>query len=347
MADLGILCQLDERRLVEDTPPVKGGLAINSSGRHSMTKKNNQASLNNLEGIIGSQIVSIPSPRAQIISPRGQGDGISDVEKERKEKELNEKRGKRKASPYKGKVDNDKPTMKDSIPLLHESLSAEKAPKSPMPHTKTFVGTVTFMAPERIDGREYSYPSDVWAFGLSLMTLTLGSLPIDTKGGYWTILHCIRDEEPPTLPDDRGFSEEFKDFLSSCLQKNPEDRLTCNELLLHPFLKKALPEECGIESNSMEHKHGEDENKDVESRGIQELKSILVALRLHFERIQLGISIYFFVICPLFVVHSSHLWVFFLILFCTHAFLADIRSIDLSTLFVCYLRNFIIIIVIN
>ena len=27
------------------------------------------------------------------------------------------------------------------------------ADKSSMPHTKTFVGTVTFMAPERIDGR--------------------------------------------------------------------------------------------------------------------------------------------------------------------------------------------------
>jgi serine/threonine protein kinase len=331
VADLGILCQLDERRVVEDTPPVKGGLATNSSGRNSISKKTNQESLNNLEGIIGGQIVPIASPRAHIISPRGQGqgDGITDVEKERKEKELNEKRGKRKASfPYEGKMDDDKLTMKDSIPRIHESLSAEKAPESPMPHTKTFVGTVTFMAPERIDGREYSYPSDVWAFGLSLMTLALGSLPIDTKGGYWTILHCIRDEEPPTLPDDRGFSEEFKDFLSSCLQKNPEDRLTCNELLLHPFLKRALPEECGIESNSMEHKHGEDENKDVESRGIQELKSILAALRVHFERIQLGISIYFFVICLLFVIHSSHLWVFFLILFCTYAFLADIRSVD-------------------
>ena len=42
--------------------------------------------------------------------------------------------------------------------------------------------TVTFMSPERIDGREYSYPSDVWAFGLSLMTLAKGSLPIDTQG---------------------------------------------------------------------------------------------------------------------------------------------------------------------
>jgi serine/threonine protein kinase len=297
VADLGILCQLDERRVSEDTPPVKGGLAINSSGnssgRNSVKNFNLESySSNNLEGIIDGQIVSIASPRAHdnasasvsplIASPRiqgtGQGGGVIDIEKE--------KRSKRKASfPYEGKIDDDKFAVKDRIPL-----SAEKKPESPMPHTKTFVGTVTFMAPERIDGREYSYPSDVWAFGLSLMTLAVGSLPIDIKGGYWTILHCIRDEEPPTLPDDGRFSEEFKDFLSSCMQKNPSDRLTCNELLLHPFLRKALPEECGIGPNTMEHGHREDGHDDVETRGILELKSILSALRIHFERIQLGIS---------------------------------------------------------
>ena len=37
-------------------------------------------------------------------------------------------------------------------------------------------------------GKEYSYPSDVWAFGLSLMTVALGKLSIATNGGYWGIL---------------------------------------------------------------------------------------------------------------------------------------------------------------
>ena len=66
-----------------------------------------------------------------------------------------------------------------------------------MPRAQTFVGTATYMSPERIDGREYSYPSDIWSFGLSLLTISLGRLPIDTKGGYWTILHNIRDASPP------------------------------------------------------------------------------------------------------------------------------------------------------
>ena len=33
----------------------------------------------------------------------------------------------------------------------------------------TFVGTVPYMSPERIQGEEYSYASDVWALGLTLV----------------------------------------------------------------------------------------------------------------------------------------------------------------------------------
>lgn len=73
---------------------------------------------------------------------------------------------------------------------------------SRMHRAKTFVGTTTYMSPERIDGQAYSYPCDIWSFGLSLLTLSLGRLPLDTKGGFWGILQSVRDSPPPTLPAD-------------------------------------------------------------------------------------------------------------------------------------------------
>ena len=63
----------------------------------------------------------------------------------------------------------------------------------------TFVGTVTYMSPERIAGRAYSYASDVWALGLTLLTTALGKLPLDTRGGYWSVLSAVRDDAPPAL----------------------------------------------------------------------------------------------------------------------------------------------------
>ena len=59
-----------------------------------------------------------------------------------------------------------------------------------------------------------------------------------------------------------------------------------------------MPEECGIGTqlssisgkNKIRQLEAENEAKEVQSRGISELHSILAALHLHFERIQLGIS---------------------------------------------------------
>lgn len=120
--------------------------------------------------------------------------------------------------------------------------------------TNTFVGTATYMSPERIDGKDYSFPADVWAFGLSMATIALGRLPIDTRGGYWTILHGIRDEPSPSLPADR-FSPEFCDFINSCLKKNPDERASCKELLKHDFLRKAQPEDLTFDQNDARGRH--------------------------------------------------------------------------------------------
>ena len=84
----------------------------------------------------------------------------------------------------------------------------------------TFVGTWTYMSPERILGESYGSNSDIWSFGLSIMSVALGHYPLTTSGGYWGILHSVNEEPVPTLPNDQ-FSEEFSDFVSKCLHKDP------------------------------------------------------------------------------------------------------------------------------
>lgn len=154
----------------------------------------------------------------------------------------------------------------------NDDLSHGDNQDAQIPRANTFVGTATYMAPERIDGRDYSYPSDIWAFGLSLMTVALGTLPIDTKGGYWSILHSIRDSSPPSLPENSKFSPEFSNFLGMCLRHNPDERLSCVQLLEHPFIKKFYvtdPETGDILT---------------EDHGITEIRSIMSALYLHIAR---------------------------------------------------------------
>ena len=100
----------------------------------------------------------------------------------------------------------------------------------------TCVGTLSDLSPERIAGNSYAYPSDIWSFGLTILTVALGRYPYSTDGGYWGLLHSLRDEPSPHLPDDGSFSRNFQDFVDSCLRKDPAERPSTQKLLDHPFL---------------------------------------------------------------------------------------------------------------
>ena len=100
----------------------------------------------------------------------------------------------------------------------------------------SFVGTVTYMSPERIRGGDYAYNSDVWALGLSLVELATGQFPYPRTSalGFWELLDYIVSHPAPTLPD--TFSGEMSDFVARCLQKEANDRATAAELLKHPWI---------------------------------------------------------------------------------------------------------------
>ncbi|EFA84569.1 MAP kinase kinase [Heterostelium album PN500] len=128
----------------------------------------------------------------------------------------------------------------------------------------TWVGTVVYMSPERISGRSYSYDSDIWSLGLTMLECAIGRFPYppdnnnssggsgDTDGGpnigigFWTLMDYIVKEPAPVPPPDR-FSKEFCSFISDCLQKEPEDRPSASTLLNHPFIKKYENEDINLE----------------------------------------------------------------------------------------------------
>jgi len=109
----------------------------------------------------------------------------------------------------------------------------------------TWVGTVTYMSPERISGRSYSYDSDIWSLGLTLVECALGRYPYPNNNstgtgeqmGFWELLDFIVKAPAPSLPPDRC-SPELCAFVAACLQKEPEERPTAQLLLDHPFITK-------------------------------------------------------------------------------------------------------------
>uniref|UniRef100_A0A3B4GAN9 SARAH domain-containing protein n=1 Tax=Pundamilia nyererei TaxID=303518 RepID=A0A3B4GAN9_9CICH len=54
-------------------------------------------------------------------------------------------------------------------------------------------------------------------------------------------IFMIPTNPPPTFRNPDLWSPGFRDFVSQCLVKNPENRATATQLLQHPFIKSAKP----------------------------------------------------------------------------------------------------------
>ncbi|XP_066950222.1 dual specificity mitogen-activated protein kinase kinase 4 isoform X11 [Macrobrachium rosenbergii] len=120
-------------------------------------------------------------------------------------------------------------------------------------------GCRPYMAPERIDparARGYDVRSDVWSLGITLMELATGSFPYPKWNSVFEQLTQVVQGEPPRLsPNENGntFSEEFVDFVNTCLIKEESSRPKYKQLLEHEFVirSKADPMDvaefvCGI-----------------------------------------------------------------------------------------------------
>ena len=114
----------------------------------------------------------------------------------------------------------------------------------------TFVGTSTYMAPERIQGGAYSIKSDVWSVGLTIMELAIGRFPFDATDssagdrasagpmGILDLLQTIVHEPAPKLPRSEAFPDILDQFIAKCLLKSPDERPTPRELYV--WLSSAL-----------------------------------------------------------------------------------------------------------
>ena len=109
--------------------------------------------------------------------------------------------------------------------------------KDSMSKCKTYVGTITYMSPERIRAEEYSFKSDIWGLGLTLMQCYLGYFPYPNTPYYLELIHYIANEASPKFPKNIKISKEFKSFIYACINKNPNNRPNAKDLMNHEWIK--------------------------------------------------------------------------------------------------------------
>lgn len=113
----------------------------------------------------------------------------------------------------------------------------------------TSAGSHAYLAPERIqvDGKrtDYDVRADVWSLGITLVQLASGRFPYQSSTPF-ELMVKIRDEMPPVLKPEYGFSEEFCDFIKACLQKDMQERPKFKDLLEKPFLINAAKSDVDV-----------------------------------------------------------------------------------------------------
>ncbi|XP_077303499.1 serine/threonine-protein kinase TAO2 isoform X1 [Lithobates pipiens] len=107
----------------------------------------------------------------------------------------------------------------------------------------SFVGTPYWMAPEVIlamDEGQYDGKVDVWSLGITSIELAERKPPLFNMNAMSALYHIAQNESP--VLQSNHWSEYFRNFVDSCLQKIPQDRPSSDMLLKHRFLQRERPQ---------------------------------------------------------------------------------------------------------
>jgi serine/threonine-protein kinase len=94
----------------------------------------------------------------------------------------------------------------------------------------SFVGTIDYIAPERIDGKKGDAPCDIYSFGCMLFEAVSGHVPFDRPTDVSKIFAHVNDPIPCASDEVDGVPELLDEIIAKCMAKRPEDRFESAEL---------------------------------------------------------------------------------------------------------------------
>ena len=112
-----------------------------------------------------------------------------------------------------------------SAPLLSAARTMSGAtPVSPLTTAGSIVGTIQYMSPEQIEGKEADSRSDIFAFGAVLYEMAMGTRAFEGKSQI-SVASAILEKDPEPIGTTKPLMPAALDYLvAACLAKDREDR---------------------------------------------------------------------------------------------------------------------------
>ncbi len=106
-------------------------------------------------------------------------------------------------------------------------------------------GTLDYLSPEMVQGKEHNYTVDIWSLGVLLYEFLVGSPPFEAEGHQATYrrIQKVDIRWPTDALGDELISSDAKDLISKLLMAVPAERLPLARVFDHPWVVKHVPPE--------------------------------------------------------------------------------------------------------
>ena len=98
------------------------------------------------------------------------------------------------------------------------------SPMTPLTTAGSIIGTIQYMSPEQIEGKEADARSDIFAFGAVLYEMAAGKRPFEGKSQISLASSILEKDPEPVSALKPQTPIAFEHVVTTCLQKNPEER---------------------------------------------------------------------------------------------------------------------------
>jgi len=98
----------------------------------------------------------------------------------------------------------------------------------------TLCGTLDYLPPEMISGKEHGNKVDLWSLGVLCYEFLCGYPPFEAEGHNATYRRIAKVD----LRFESHMSHGARDLISKLLRHNPKERMSLDAVLSHPWIKE-------------------------------------------------------------------------------------------------------------
>ncbi|KAI8836455.1 protein kinase p46XlEg22 african clawed frog [Chytriomyces cf. hyalinus JEL632] len=106
---------------------------------------------------------------------------------------------------------------------------------APNTRRKTMCGTLDYLPPEMVEGKEHNEAVDLWSLGVLCYEFLCGVPPFEDRSSYKNTYRRIAKVD---LKIPSHVSRDAGDLITKLLQYQPEKRLSLDQVLVHPWVVK-------------------------------------------------------------------------------------------------------------